>query len=135
VLSSLDTTLRSGFLHSGKATSTLQSTADTQTGGSGTNVVVQAGTNQTVSFNAAGGDKLDLSQILAGAPLTQDLTNVGKYVKVAGYSPSDQSSGQGVTTTFDIAGPNGHAVVNLNSDSKLSLDDLLKHNSLIPPGQ
>ena len=104
-----------------------------QTSSGGTNTVVTAGTTHQVQFNIANGDKLDLSQVLAGAPVTQDLTNINQFVQVTGHTTTGSSSSSGVTTTLDISGPSGHATVNLQGNGKVSLDDLLKNNSLIPP--
>ena len=92
--------------------------------------MVQPG-NQSFSFNH--GEKLNLTQLLAGAPLAHDLTNIGNFIKVLGHGTNDPGFGQGTKTTLEISGPGGSAVVNLESSGKLGLKDLLSHNSLILP--
>jgi hypothetical protein len=87
--------------------------------------------NVTVSepFNIANGDRLDLTQILAGAPLAQDLSNIGNYMKVLGYAGADQNGG----TVLEIMGPNGNSQVTLQGAGKVSVDDLVNNSSLVLP--
>jgi len=117
------------FLHdNGKQASTFA--ASTLAVSPSQDLVVQPG-KQNVSFNH--GEKLDLTQLLAGAPLAHDLTNIGDFVKVLGHGRNDAGFGQGTKTTLEVTGPGGSAVVNLESSGKLGLKDLLSHNSLILP--
>jgi hypothetical protein len=102
--------------------------------GGGQNFVVPTGADIIVpSFNPAAGDRLDLSQVLSGAPLAQDLTNIGDFIKVLGYGPTDSGFGQGTKSMFEIVGPNGTSLVTLEGSGKLAVDDLVKSDSLILP--
>jgi hypothetical protein len=96
-------------------------------------VQVRAGTDFVKNFDLARGDKLDLQQILAGAPLAHDLANLGHFVKVLGYGRNDPGFGPGTKTSLEVTGPHGSAVVNLEGVGKLDLADLLKHHSLLLP--
>ena len=116
-----------GSLDSAFSSSTLQ------TGAGGQDLVVQPGADVSESFKVALGDKLDLTQLLAGAPLNADLSNLSSYVKVVGYSQNDPGFGPGTKTTLEITGPGGQATVNLEGAGKIDLNDLLSHNSLILP--
>jgi hypothetical protein len=104
-------------------------------GSPGTNiVVVQAGGSFTQQFNIALGDKLDLTQVLAGAPISQDLTNLSQFVRVVGHGANDPGYGHGTKTTLEITGPSGSARVDLQGSGRLDLKDLLHHDSfLLPP--
>jgi hypothetical protein len=108
----------------------LQGYTNTSVGGS--DLVVQPGT-VSENFSVLQGDKLDLTQILAGAPLAADLSNLSEFVKVLGYSRNDPGYGPGTKTTLEIVGPQGAGIVNLENSGKLNLKDLLSHNSLILP--
>jgi len=120
------TSTGASFIHdTGKPTSTLAVGSS-----SSQDLVVQPG-KQSFSFNH--GEKLDLTQVLAGAPLAHDLTNIGDFVKVLGHGKNDPGFGKGTKTTLEVTGPGGSAVVNLESSGKLGLKDLLSHNSLILP--
>ena len=99
---------------------------------SGTVDLIQAGTN-SYQFSLAQGDKLDLSQILAGAPVNQDLSNIGQYVKVIGHGPNDPGYGSGTQTVLQITGPNGTAIVHLEGSGKLNVHELVKNDAIIPP--
>jgi hypothetical protein len=103
------------------------------TGTSGQDLVVQSGSDVSETFSFAQGDKLNLTQLLSGAPLNADLSNLGSYVKVVGYSQNDPGFGPGTKTTLEITGPNGSATVNLEGAGKVNLNELLSHNSLILP--
>ena len=120
-----------GSLNHTFSTSSLQ--ANTTTGVTDDSLVVQPGTNVSENFNVLQGDQLDLTKILAGAPLTADLSNLSQFVKVLGYSSNDPGFGPGTKTTLEIVGPNGSGIVNLENSGKLGLKDLLSHNSLILP--
>ena len=91
--------------------------------------VVQAGINYVQNFNAAQ-DQLDLTKLLAGDSLAHDLSNIGNFIQVVGPGAYGFSPG---TTTLDIAGMGGSAIVNLEGSGALTLQDLLKNNSLILP--
>jgi hypothetical protein len=95
--------------------------------------VVQGGGSYLHHFNVAAGDKLDLTQVLGGAPLAHDLTNIGQFVKVVGHGTHDQASGGSTKTTLEVTGPHGKATINLVGSGKLDLKDLLQQNSLVLP--
>jgi hypothetical protein len=96
--------------------------------------VVQTGIDTAQNFDFKHGGTLDLTQVLAGAPLSHDLTNIGNFIKVLSHSKNDPGFGGGTKTTLEITGVGGNsAVVNLESSGKLDLKDLLKNNSLILP--
>ncbi len=111
--------------------STLSLQVNTTTGATDDPLAVQPGTNVSENFSVLQGDKLDLTKILAGAPLTADLSNLSQFVKVLGHSSNDPGFGPGTKTTLEIAGPHGTGIVNLENSGKLGLKDLLSHNSLI----
>jgi hypothetical protein len=113
--------------------STLSLQGTTTTGATDDPLVVQPGTNVSENFSVLQGDKLDLTQILAGAPLAADLSNIRDFVKVLGSSSNDPGYGPGTKTTLEIVGPQGTGIVNLENSGKLNLKDLLSHNSLILP--
>jgi hypothetical protein len=100
---------------------------------SGLQWLIEAGTHRSLPFSLARGDQLDLSQILAGAPVAQDMANIGQFVKVLGHGPNDPAFGHGTQTVVQISGPSDQAIVHLQGSGKLDLQDLVKHDSLIPP--
>ena len=121
----------SNFLHN-----SVQGTQNSDlvtTSSSGNVDLIQAGTNTSYQFSLAQGDQLDLSQILAGAPVNQDLSNIGQYVKVIGHGPNDPGFGSGTQTVLQITGPNGQAIVHLEGSGRLNVHDLVKHDAIIPP--
>ena len=93
--------------------------------------MVQAGGSYAQQFSLAGGDKLDLTHVLAGAPLAHDLTNIGQFVKVLGHGTNDP--GRGIGTTLEVTGPSGSARIDLQGSGKVDLKDLLHHDSLLLP--
>ena len=101
-------------------------------GAQGTDLLIRAGTDFVQNFSLSQGDKLDLTQILAGAPLAHDLAK-SRFVKVLGYGKNDPGFGPGTKTSLEISGPHGSAMVNLEGAGKLDLKDLLKHHSLLLP--
>jgi hypothetical protein len=115
------------------AFSTLSLQTNTTTGATDDALVVQPGTNVSENFNVLQGDKLDPTKILAGAPLTADLSNLSQLVKVLGHSNNDPGFGPGTKTTPEIAGQQDTGVVNLENSGQSNLKDLLSHNSLILP--
>jgi hypothetical protein len=102
-------------------------------GTSGNTTVVQAGGSYAKQFNIAGGDKLDLTPVLAGAPIAHDLTNISQFIKVVGHGANDPGYGHGTKTMLEIAGPSGSARIDLQGSGKLDLKDLLHHDSLLLP--
>lgn len=101
-------------------------------GSSANTLVVQAGRSHAQQFSL-GGDKLDLTQVLAGAPLAHDLTNISQFVKIVGHGANDPGYGIGTKTTLEVTGPSGSARIDLQSSGKLELKDLLHHDSLLLP--
>jgi hypothetical protein len=102
-------------------------------GAQGTDLLIQAGTDFVQNFSLAQGDTLNLTKILAGAPLAHDLANLGKFVKVLGYGRNDPGFGAGTKTTLEVSGLHGSATINLEGAGKLDLQHLLKHQALILP--
>ena len=94
---------------------------------------VQPDTDIAHAFNLANGDRLDLTQILANAALRSDLTNIGDFVAVLGYGANDAGYGDGTKTLLSVSGPDGAALVVLEGSGRLTVDDLLKNDSLILP--
>src|SRR6202035_821134 len=72
------------------------------TGSGGQDVLIRAGTGYVQNFSLAHGDKLDLTQILAGAPLVHDLANLGNFVRVLGSGSNDPGFGPGTKTSLEI---------------------------------
>jgi hypothetical protein len=120
------------FLQAGATGSTLATTSAGATAG-GHDLVVTPGSVLSQRFSIGHGDQLDLTKLLAGAPLAADLTNIGDFVKVLGYGRNDPGFGHGTRTTLEITGPGGRAIVNLEGSGKLDVKDLLSHDSLILP--
>ncbi len=112
------------------STNTSQSATEVQ-GTPARAIVVLAGSSLTEPFNIANGDKLDLSHVLAGAPISHDLTNLGEFVRVVGHATVDPLHGQG--TTLEITGAGGSSRINLQGSGKLELKDLVQHDSLLLP--
>ena len=106
---------------------------DTGAGGHGRDLLIRPGTGFVQNFSIAHGDKLDLTKILAGAPLAHDLANIADFVKVTSYGQNDPGFGPGTKTSLAVTGPHGSALVNLEGAGKLELKDLLQHNSLLLP--
>jgi hypothetical protein len=102
-------------------------------GVSNNTILVQAGLSYTEQFNIARGDKLDLSHVLAGAPISQDLTGLSQFVKVVGHGPNDPGYGHGTKTTLEVTGLGGSARIDLQGSGRVDLKDLLHHDSLILP--
>jgi hypothetical protein len=102
-------------------------------GGKNQTALIQLGTDYLRNFDLTGGGKLDFTKILAGAPLAPDLANLGKFVQVLGSGTNDPGFGPGTKTTLEVTGPQGSAVVHLESVGKIDLSDLLKNQSLILP--
>ena len=96
-------------------------------------IVVQAGLSYKEQFNVARGDKLDLSHVLAGAPISHDLTSLSQFVKVVGHGPNDPGYGHGTKTTLEVTGLGGSARIDLQGSGRLDLKDLLHHDSLLLP--
>jgi autotransporter passenger strand-loop-strand repeat protein len=111
----------------------LDSAFDKVLAGGAASLEVQAGSDISQAFSLLNGDKLDLTSVLAGAPLAPDLANIGNFVSVLGYGDNDAGYGAGTQTVLQINGPNGGAIVHLEGSGKLGLQDLLSHNSLILP--
>jgi hypothetical protein len=99
----------------------------------GKTIEVHAGSSYAQQFSIAGGDKLDLTSVLAGAPIAHDLTNISQFVKVLGYGSNDPGYGLGTKTMLEVTGPSGSARIDLQGSGKLDLKDLLQHDSLVLP--
>jgi hypothetical protein len=94
---------------------------------------VQPGNSTTEHFNIGLGDKIDLTQVLAGAPISSDLTNLEQIAKVVGSGSTEPSNNHVSNTTLDIAGPGGSARIELQGSGRVDLKDLLHHDSSILP--
>ncbi len=81
-------------------------------------------------FSASAGDRLDLTALLAGAPLAADLSNIGEFVKVVS-SAADASFG--IDTKLTIAGLSGTASLILNGASPVTVLSLLQNKAVIFP--
>ena len=81
-------------------------------------------------FSAAAGDRLDLTGLLAGAPLAHDLSNLGSYLSVTGQTVDVGGSWD---TTLAVNGPGGAASLVLASGNTISVLDLLGGNALVLP--
>jgi hypothetical protein len=121
LVGSLEQLLSSGFQQGGQGTPSSDPASGT------THLDVAAGTDD-LRINITDSSGIDLSQILAGTSLANDLTNVHLDVLSQGATQAG-----GSRLVFEITSPSGHAVVTLESSGKLNLDDLLKNSSLIPP--
>ena len=132
LLGQLDQASSWKFLYSTGATGTGPG-ATGALGSSANTLVVQAGSSHAKQFSLGGGDKLDLTHVLAGAPLAHDLTNISQFVKIVGHGANDPGYGIGTKTTLEVTGPGGSARIDLQSSGKLDLKDLLHHDSLLLP--
>jgi hypothetical protein len=99
----------------------------------GKTIEVHAGGSYAQQFSIASGDKLDLTNVLAGAPIAHDLTNISQFVKVLGYGANDPGYGLGTKTMLEVTGPSGSARIDLQGSGKVDLKDLLQHDSLVLP--
>jgi hypothetical protein len=70
------------------------------------------------------GDQLDLRQILAGASLAHDLSNLSSFVSVS-YSGSN--------TTLGVSGPGGSDTVLLSGIGAPSLQGMINNNMFVLP--
>lgn len=102
-------------------------------GSSGHTIVVKGGGSYAEQFNIGKGDRLDLTPVLSGAPVSQDLTSLSQFVHVVGHGSNDPGYGHGTKTTLEITGPGGSASVDLQGSGRLDLKDLLHHDSLLLP--
>ena len=50
-----------------------------------------------------------------------------------GYAANDPGFAAGTKTMLEIAGPNGSASVSLEGTGRLTVDDLVRNNSLVLP--
>jgi hypothetical protein len=94
-------------------------------------LIGSAATETINDFSLGDGDKLDLSVLLAGAPLTHDLSNLGSFLNVTGQSGDEY--GGGTSTTLAVNGPAGAASLVLVSTGSISVVDLLSSNALVLP--
>ncbi len=96
--------------------------------GSSQPLVVQAGQFLSESYSVNQGDKLDLTQVLAGTPLAVDLTNINQFINALGSGKSDPNFGSGSKMTQDASDPSGGAIVSAHGSGKL--EDLLNNDWL-----
>jgi hypothetical protein len=131
--------MSTGFLPSTTGSSAVkQSGASAASSAESTDKLAHAGalasTLASLKPNLAAGDRLDLSHALAGAPVAQDLTNVGGVVAGLGHGLHPQGAGQAGRSTVDTPGAaGGQPIPQTHGSGKLDVVDLLKHNPLIPP--
>ncbi len=89
------------------------------------------GTDTIGGFSLTNGDKLDLTQILAGTSLAADLSNLGGFVTVG--SQADLRHAGWIDTTLSIAGTVGTANVTLLNTGSMTLANLVSAGSLVLP--
>ena len=138
-LGHLNAAFSAGFLPSTTDSATgKQSAAPLASSGQTSDALAHAGAGAGVLAslkpNLAAGDRLDLSHALAGAPLAQDLTNVGGVVAGLSQGLHPQGSSQAGRSTVEHPGAaGGQPIPQSHGSGKLDVADLLKHNPLIPP--
>lgn len=81
-------------------------------------------------FSLTAGDRLNLTGLLAGAPLAHDLSNLGAFVSVTWQGPDPNG---GTDTTLSCNGPGGSATVTLVTSKPIAVADPLNGNALILP--
>ena len=113
--------LSSGFQQGGQGSSSGSPASG------GTHLAGVAGTD-ALRINVTDSSGIDLSNVLAGTSLTNDLTNVNLTILSEGTTAAGGSK-----LVFDVTSSSGHAVVTVETSAKLNLEDLLKNSSLIPP--
>lgn len=87
-------------------------------------IAAMPGAQALAGFNMTRGDRIDLTQILAGVPLAPDLSNLGIYMAVAG---------NGANTILTIAAPNGADILMLAGVGAMSLRNLIDGNAFDLP--
>ena len=121
----------------------LPSSGNTVNAGSGTTTVHAAGGLDNIfapaasggslsidGFTAASGDMLDLTRILAGAPLAPDLSNLSSYVSFA--TAADATQPGGIDAILTITGAGGTGVVTLLNTDLTTLSALSGSNMVLP---
>ena len=81
-------------------------------------------------FDPAAGERLNLTGLLAGAPLANDLANLGAFISVVGQGPDPNG---GTDTTLSLTGPGGGASLVLVGGKAIAAADLLNDNALVLP--
>lgn len=93
--------------------------------------VISPGANADITgFSLADGDRLDVTRLLHGGGIGDDLANVGLYVSVTG---STTDAAGLIDTSLSINGPSGSASLTLSGTAAISVLDLLQNNALIVP--
>lgn len=93
--------------------------------------MIAAGADTTIwDFSPAASDRLNLTSLLAGAPLAPDLTNLGAYVSITGQSSDPIGDWN---STLAVNGPGGAASLVLHGTAAISVLDLLSNDALILP--
>jgi hypothetical protein len=87
-------------------------------------IAATPGAQSVAGFNMQYGDQLDLRQILAGASLAHDLSNLSSFVSVS-YSGSN--------TTLGVTGPGGSDTVLLSGIGAPSLQGMINNNMFVLP--
>jgi hypothetical protein len=87
-------------------------------------IAATPGAQSVAGFNMQYGDQLDLRQILAGASLAHDLSNLSSFVSVS-YSGSN--------TTLGVSGPGGSDTVLLSGIGAPSLQGMINNNMFVLP--
>lgn len=93
-------------------------------GANNTFVLAAGGSLVVDDFSLTNGDKLDLSQILAGTAVLPDMSNLASFVKL-----TTQGHGECANTVLTVSGSSGSEVVTLLGAGKLTLA-ALEANSL-----
>ncbi len=93
---------------------------------------VEDGADATIGdFSVTSGMKLDLTALLAGAPLAGDLSNLGAFVSASAHV-ADLAGG--VDTILSVHGPGGAATLRLLNPNPIAVADLLNDHVLTLPG-
>lgn len=93
--------------------------------------LIGSGATATIGgFDPAAGERLNLTGLLAGAPLANDLANLGAFISVVGQGPDPNG---GTDTTLSLTGPGGGASLVLVGGKAIAAADLLNDNALVLP--
>ena len=102
-------------------------------GAGGDSFVVNAlgGTDTISNFTLTNADTLNLTQILSGAALAHDLSNLSSFISLS--SVIDTKVASGYDTSLTITGTSGTAHVTLLNTGAITLANLVGDNSLVLP--
>jgi Ca2+-binding RTX toxin-like protein len=120
----------------------LGGSGNTVNDGSGTDTIVGAragsdtfvanaagGTDTIYGFSLTNGDVLDLSQVLAGAGVASDLSNLGSFVTAA--SVTDAWNSRWTDTVLTVKGAAATATLTLVNSGTVAVADLVSHKAVL----